>query len=128
MHIQDLRIPVGALLPFAISNILLTTALKKDIRASACIYLYSVVKHPPKTRDIMNNLLSFLFCILLGIVKCQYDEYEEDPNGIDGLPAGASILLDGPFDDGFNCDQQDAGYGYFADINNECKVCVQKFN
>ena len=27
-----------------------------------------------------------------------------------------------PYDDGFNCDQQDAGYGYYADTLNDCKV------
>merc|ERR550534_910245 len=49
-------------------------------------------------------------------------EYEEDPNAIEGLPASAADLLDAPYDDGFNCDQQDAGYGYYADVNNGCKV------
>jgi hypothetical protein len=41
------------------------------------------------------------------------DEYEEDPNAIDGMPAGAAAaaLLDVPLDDGFNCDQQDGGSG-----------------
>ena len=48
--------------------------------------------------------------------------YEEDPNAIEGLPASAADLLDAPYDDGFNCDQQDAGYGYYADVNNGCKV------
>merc|ERR1711910_228752 len=46
-------------------------------------------------------------------------EYEDDPNAIEGLPASAADLLDGPYDYGFNCDQQDAGYGYYADVNNE---------
>ena len=49
-------------------------------------------------------------------------EYEEDPNAIEGLPASAADLLDKPYDDGFNCDQQDAGYGYYADTLNDCKV------
>ena len=49
-------------------------------------------------------------------------EYEEDPNAIEGLPASAADLLDAPYDYGFNCDQQDAGYGYYADVNNACKV------
>merc|ERR1719312_1572023 len=49
-------------------------------------------------------------------------EYEEDPNAIEGLPASAADLLDAPYDYGFNCDQQDAGYGYYADVNNGCKV------
>merc|ERR1712001_491846 len=49
-------------------------------------------------------------------------EDEEDPNAIEGLPASAADLLDAPYDDGFNCDQQDAGYGYYADVNNGCKV------
>ena len=49
-------------------------------------------------------------------------EYEEDPNAIEGLPASVADLLDAPYDYGFNCDQQDAGYGYYADVNNGCKV------
>jgi len=49
-------------------------------------------------------------------------EYEEDPNAIEGLPASAADLLDAPYDDGFNCDQQDAGYGYYADTLNNCQV------
>ena len=49
-------------------------------------------------------------------------EYEEDPNAIEGLPASAAALLDAPYDDGFNCDQQDAGYGYYADTLNNCQV------
>ena len=66
--------------------------------------------------------LLFLFCLLPVLVQCQYDEYEDDPNAIDGLPGGAAALLDGAYNDGFNCDQQDGGYGYYADINNACKV------
>merc|ERR1712008_623156 len=49
-------------------------------------------------------------------------EYEVDPNAIEGLPASAADLLDAPYDDGFNCDQQDAGYGYYADVNNGFKL------
>jgi len=49
-------------------------------------------------------------------------EYEEDPNAIEGLPASAADLLDAPYDDGFNCDQQDAGYGYYADTLNNCQI------
>ena len=49
-------------------------------------------------------------------------EYPEDPDAIEGLPASAAGLLDKPYDDGFNCDQQDAGYGYYADALNDCKV------
>ena len=52
-------------------------------------------------------------------------EYEEDPNAIEGLPASAADLLDKPYDDGFNCDQQDHGYGYYADPLNDCKVTFQ---
>merc|ERR1719361_3185904 len=58
-------------------------------------------------------------------------EYEDDPNAIEGLPASAADLLDGPYDYGFNCDQQDAGYGYYADVNNGCKafhICVPIYN
>ena len=55
-------------------------------------------------------------------VTFQDYEYEEDPNAIEGLPASAADLLDKPYDDGFNCDQQDAGYGYYADTLNDCKV------
>ena len=51
-------------------------------------------------------------------------EYEEDPNAIEGLPASAADLLDAPYDDGFNCDQQDAGYGYYADTLNNCQVNI----
>ena len=43
------------------------------------------------------------------------------------MPASAADLLDAPYDYGFNCDQQDAGYGYYADVNNGCKafhICV----
>ena len=32
------------------------------------------------------------------------------------------FVLRRPYDDGFNCDQQDAGYGYYADALNDCKV------
>ena len=65
--------------------------------------------------------LSIFFCnIILNDFK-DY-EYEEDPNAIEGLPASAADLLDKPYDDGFNCDQQDAGYGYYADTLNDCKV------
>lgn len=60
---------------------------------------------------------------LINSVMAQEDyEYEEDPNAIEGLPASAADLLDKPYDDGFNCDQQDAGYGYYADTLNDCKV------
>ena len=47
---------------------------------------------------------------------------EEDPNAVAGLPGSAGDLLYQPYDDGFNCDQQDAGYGYYADVNNACQV------
>merc|ERR1719189_794628 len=57
------------------------------------------------------------------VVTQDYEaEYEEDPDAIEGLPASAAGLLDKPYDDGFNCDQQDAGYGYYADALNDCKV------
>ena len=93
----------------------------------------------------------------------EYDEYEYDPNAIEGKvtlimdvktssflfrsarqccrPPGQVIqilikwkylyfshfymtwcVLFRPYDDGFNCDQQDAGYGYYADTLNDCKV------
>ena len=73
-------------------------------------------------------MFSYLVTILLvipALVRSQdYDEYEVDPNAIEGLPADAAGLLDAPYDDGFNCDQQDAGYGYYADVNNGCKVGI----
>ena len=73
-------------------------------------------------------MFSYLVTILLvipALVRSQdYDEYEVDPNTIRGLPADAAGLLDAPYDDGFNCDQQDAGYGYYADVNNGCKVGI----
>merc|ERR1711953_306503 len=67
---------------------------------------------------------SLLPLLLLNSVIAQdYEyEYEEDPNAIEGLTASAADLLDKPYDDGFNCDQQDAGYGYYADTLNDCKV------
>merc|ERR1712038_1010282 len=69
------------------------------------------------------KVLSLLAILLLHTVSAQdYDEYEYDPNAIEGLPASAADLLDKPYDDGFNCDQQDAGYGYYADTLNDCKV------
>ena len=69
-------------------------------------------------------LLTLLTLTLATLARAQdYEsEYEEDPNAIEGLPASAADLLDAPYDDGFNCDQQDAGYGYYADVNNGCKV------
>ena len=71
---------------------------------------------------MISNLVTVLL-IIPALVHCQdYDEYEVDPNAIEGLPASAADLLDAPYDDGFNCDQQDAGYGYYADVNNACKV------
>ena len=68
--------------------------------------------------------LQLLSCLLPALCLAQdYEaEYEEDPNAIEGLPASANDLLNQPYDDGFNCDQQDAGYGYYADINNACQV------
>jgi hypothetical protein len=96
-------------------------ALSKSIIASSCISSSSVVKHPA-SEEVMKHHLPFLFCILPGLVQSQYDEYQEDPNAIDGLPAGAAALLNGVYDDGFNCDQQDGGYGYYADVNNACKI------
>ena len=70
------------------------------------------------------TLLPTLLLTLATLARAQdYEaEYEEDPNAIPGLPASAHDLLDVPYDDGFNCDQQDAGYGYYADVNNGCKV------
>ena len=60
---------------------------------------------------MISNLVTGLL-IIPALVHCQdYDEYEVDPNAIEGLPASAADLLDAPYDDGFNCDQQDAGYG-----------------
>eukprot|EP00091_Calanus_sinicus_P007022 TRINITY_DN1788_c0_g1_i2.p1 TRINITY_DN1788_c0_g1~~TRINITY_DN1788_c0_g1_i2.p1 ORF type:complete len:108 (-),score=43.68 TRINITY_DN1788_c0_g1_i2:72-395(-) len=71
---------------------------------------------------MISNLVTILL-LIPALVHCQdYDEYEVDPNAIEGLPASAADLLDAPYDDGFNCDQQDAGYGYYADVNNACKV------
>ena len=73
-------------------------------------------------------MFSYLVTVLIvipALVQSQdYDEYEVDPNAIEGLPADAAGLLDAPYDDGFNCDQQDAGYGYYADVNNGCKVGI----
>merc|ERR1712002_878639 len=84
---------------------------------------------PVTTLPPTMQYLSLLF--ILGCVSAQdyeYSDYSEvDPNAIEGLPASAAELLDAPYDDGFNCDQQDAGYGYYADVNNLCKifhVCV----
>merc|ERR1739848_531468 len=72
---------------------------------------------------IMISYLVTLLLVLPALVHGQdYDDYEVDPNAIEGLPASAADLLDAPYDDGFNCDQQDAGYGYYADVNNGCKV------
>merc|ERR1711931_474428 len=72
------------------------------------------------------SMISYLVTLLLvlpALVHGQdYDDYEVDPNAIEGLPASAADLLDAPYDYGFNCDQQDAGYGYYADVNNGCKV------
>ena len=71
----------------------------------------------------MISYLVTLLLVLPALVHGQdYDDYEVDPNAIEGLPASAADLLDAPYDDGFNCDQQDAGYGYYADVNNGCKV------
>ena len=70
-------------------------------------------------------LINIFFNIKLNDFK-DY-EYEEDPNAIEGLPASAADLLDKPYDDGFNCDQQDAGYGYYADTLNDCKVTSNYF-
>merc|ERR1712033_37331 len=70
----------------------------------------------------MLHLVSSLLLILSCVSSQDYDYAEVDPNAIEGLPASAAELLDAPFDDGFNCDQQDAGYGYYADVNNGCKV------
>ena len=78
--------------------------------------------HQTKLLTMISNLVTVLL-IIPALVHCQdYDEYEVDPNAIEGLPASAADLLDAPYDDGFNCDQQDAGYGYYADVNNGCKV------
>jgi len=69
------------------------------------------------------HLVPVLLVVVPALVHGQdYDDYEADPNAIEGLPASAADLLDAPYDDGFNCDQQDAGYGYYADVNNGCKV------
>ena len=71
------------------------------------------------------------FSSLLLLLQDYEAEYEDDPNAIEGLPASAADLLDGPYDYGFNCDQQDAGYGYYADVNNGCKafhICVPIYN
>jgi len=72
----------------------------------------------------MTSLLLLLLFISHILSAPQYDEYEyeEDANAIEGLPASASALLSGEYDDGFNCDQQDAGYGYYADVNNNCEI------
>ena len=72
---------------------------------------------------ISSSLVTLLLLVLPALLHGQdYDDYEVDPNAIEGLPASAADLLDAPYDDGFNCDQQDAGYGYYADVNNGCKV------
>merc|ERR550517_180211 len=77
----------------------------------------------PSTKHVL-----LLAVLVSQVVSQDYDaEYEEDPNAIEGLPASAADLLDAPYDYGFNCDQQDAGYGYYADVNNACKafhICV----
>jgi len=70
----------------------------------------------------MYSLVTLLLVIPALVHSQDYDEYEVDPNAIEGLPASAADLLDAPYDDGFNCDQQDAGYGYYADVNNNCQV------
>ena len=72
---------------------------------------------------MLPHLVPVLLVVVPALVHGQdYDDYEADPNAIEGLPASAADLLDAPYDDGFNCDQQDAGYGYYADVNNGCKV------
>ena len=71
---------------------------------------------------MLSYIVSLLLVILAVVYSQDYDEYEADPNAIEGLPASAADLLDAPYDDGFNCDQQDAGYGYYADVNNNCQV------
>merc|ERR1719198_2762887 len=72
----------------------------------------------PSTKHVL-----LLAVLVSQVVSQDYEaEYEEDPNAIEGLPASAADLLDAPYDYGFNCDQQDAGYGYYADVNNACKV------
>ena len=71
---------------------------------------------------MISHLVSVLLVLPYLVHGQDYDDYEVDPNAIEGLPASAADLLDAPYDDGFNCDQQDAGYGYYADVNNGCKV------
>ena len=71
---------------------------------------------------MISSLVTLLLVVPALVHGQDYDEYEVDPNAIEGLPASAADLLDAPYDDGFNCDQQDAGYGYYADVNNACKV------
>merc|ERR1711976_980463 len=75
------------------------------------------------TTSVNMHLLAGLMSLLvITFVTAQDYEYEEDPNAIEGLPASAADLLDKPYDDGFNCDQQDHGYGYYADPLNDCKI------
>merc|ERR1739842_164746 len=56
------------------------------------------------------SMISYLVTLLLvlpALVHGQdYDDYEVDPNAIEGLPASAADLLDAPYDD----------------VNNGCKV------
>merc|ERR1712223_2317839 len=77
-----------------------------------------VIMQSPSTKHVL-----LLAVLVSQVVSQDYEaEYEEDPNAIEGLPASTADLLDAPYDYGFNCDQQDAGYGYYADVNNACKV------
>merc|ERR1711892_870743 len=49
---------------------------------------------------MISSLVTLLLVVPALVHGQDYDEYEVDPNAIEGLPASAADLLDAPYDDG----------------------------